>query len=57
MENYININTSKIWTSISDVVDLNKPYICLCGGGPGIGDSLGEVDGLINSEFNVIRFE
>ena len=57
MENYILIGTTKIWTTISDNVNYNKPYICLCGGGPGIGDSLVKIDDLIYKYFNVIRFE
>ncbi|MFQ9697799.1 MAG: hypothetical protein ACLRY5_13295 [Zhenhengia sp.] len=55
MEYYIEIGSSKIWTNISDNANKDKPYICLCGGGPGIGDSLEEIDNLINSRFNVIR--
>lgn len=57
MEYYIEIGSSKIWANISDNANKDKPYICLCGGGPGIGDSLEEIDNLINSRFNVIRFE
>lgn len=57
MEHYVSIGSTKIWTTISNDINVNKPYICLCSGGPGIGDSLFEIDELINSKFNVIRFE
>ncbi|MDF2540393.1 MAG: alpha/beta hydrolase [Herbinix sp.] len=57
MEHYINIGGVKLWSTITDPIDSNKPYMCLCGGGPGIGDSLILIDDLINSYFNVIRFE
>jgi proline iminopeptidase len=57
MENYINVDNSEIWTIINDDIDNSKPFLCLCGGGPGIGDSLFQVDNLIKINFNIIRFE
>lgn len=57
MENYVEIGTTILWTHISDTINKDKPYICLCGGGPGIGDSLSEIDDLLKFRFNIIRFE
>ena len=57
MENYVSIGEVKIWTTICDQVDSNKPYLCLCGGGPGLGDYLAEVDNLLCGRFNIIRWE
>lgn len=57
MEHYVVIGESSIWTFINDDIDDSKPYLCLCGGGPGIGDSLTAVNELLKSHFNIIRFE
>lgn len=46
MEKYIKLNNSEIWTIIDDNIDIKNPFLCLCGGGPGIGDSLLPIDNL-----------
>jgi len=57
MENYVSIGDAKIWTTIHDNLKEEKPYLCLCGGGPGIMDSLSDVDDLLYERFNIIRWE
>ena len=55
MINYIKNGSAKIWTSISS---LNKEkFMILCNGGPGCCDYLEPVSGMIDDEYNVIRFE
>lgn len=57
MENYVKAGAAELWTHISDTTNNDKPYICFCNGGPGLGDYLSEIDDLLKSRFNVIRFE
>lgn len=57
MEHYVSNGDAIIWTTIHKHIDENKPYLCLCGGGPGLGDTLYDVDRLLSHRFNVIRFE
>jgi hypothetical protein len=56
MNQFVTNGTAKIWTNISDTLHCNKPYLCMCGGGPGVNDGLSEVDPLLNIRFNTIRF-
>jgi len=53
-EQYVTSGTAKIWTHIND--NNAKPYLLMCGAGPGVNDGLSEVDTLINDRFNTIRF-
>ena len=57
VEHYVTRGESKLWTVTADQIDSLKPYLCLCGGGPGMGDSLLAVDKLLKSHFNIVRFE
>jgi proline iminopeptidase len=57
MEYFITIGTTKIWTNINNNQHCTKPYLCMCGGGPGVSDGLSEVDPLLNVRYNTIRFD
>lgn len=57
MEHYVTSGTAKIWTTINDESPkCSKPYLLMCGGGPGVNDGLNEVDPILNTRFNTIRF-
>lgn len=57
MEHYITISGANIWTIIHDeLADSQKPFLLMCGGGPGVNDGLNEMDPLLNEYFNTIRF-
>ena len=57
METFVQCQEARLWVNISDTINNNKPYICFCNGGPGVGDYLGEIDELLLPRFNIIRFE
>ena len=56
MEHYVSSGSAKIWTFIHDDQNKSKPYLLMCGGGPGINDGLLGCDPLLNHRFNTIRF-
>lgn len=57
MEHYVTSDDAKIWTFISDEdPNCNKPYLLMCGAGPGVNDGLNEVAPMLNDKFNTIRF-
>ena len=57
MEHFVTNGTANIWTHITKSQDIDKEFLCLCAGGPGVSDGLSEIDPLLNSNYNIIRFD
>lgn len=57
MEHFVKNGEAEIWTLISDDnANCDKPYLLLCGAGPGVNDGLNEVAPILNDKYNTIRF-
>ena len=57
MEHFVTNGIANIWTHINKSQNIEKEYLCLCGGGPGVSDGLSAVDPLLNNHYNIIRFD